>query len=269
MKVICVDDEKIILDSIVAKCSQIDFVDSVRGFYSSRKALEYFEDNLKIKVDAVFLDIDMPEINGMDLAKKIKELSPETEIIFLTGFSNYAVDAFKIHASGYLLKPFTQEDLENELTIIRDKKASSKTIRNDENQVYARTFGNFDLLVNGKIVDFSWKKAKETLAYLIDRNGSSVTRKELASIVFMNEEYTRSNQTYLSKILRELHSDLEKAGCAHIFIQSKDAYYVDTNAMSADCWSFFKGEKEAIKLFHGEYMIQYNWAKDRLSRFAK
>ena len=57
------------------------------------------------------LDIDMPSMNGIELAAKIKMLRPEVSVIFLTGYSQYALDAFNVHASGYLLKPMTSWSL--------------------------------------------------------------------------------------------------------------------------------------------------------------
>ena len=68
----------------------------------------WLEDNT---ADLALLDIDMPMMNVIELALRIKEKSPDTAIIFITGYSNYAVAAFRVCASGYLLKPVTKEKL--------------------------------------------------------------------------------------------------------------------------------------------------------------
>ena len=128
--------------------------------------------------DLAILDIDIPDMNGLALAAKIKQFHPDMAIIFLTGFSQYAVEAFEMHASGYILKPVKRERLSAEVA-----HALSGKRKAPEAHIVARTFGNFDVFVDGELVTFKVTKCKELLAYLIDRQGSSATRSEVFSIL--------------------------------------------------------------------------------------
>ena len=94
MRIICVDDEALILELTLSMVRDLPETDEALGFGSAADALEYLEDN---SADIALLDIDMPEMDGLTLAMRIKEIRPDTQIIFLTGLAQYAVDAFQLH----------------------------------------------------------------------------------------------------------------------------------------------------------------------------
>ena len=91
---------------------ELDEIDEVEGFTSALKALDHVKHE---GADIALLDIDMPDMNGLMLAAKIKEASPHTAIIFLTGFSEHALKAIEMHASGYLVKPVNKNKLKEEI----------------------------------------------------------------------------------------------------------------------------------------------------------
>ena len=109
MRAVCVDDEKLITDYLVSLCREIPPLTEAQGFTRGREALAWLREH---EADLVLLDIDMPDLNGIALAAEIKKIRPDTAVIFLTGFSEYAVQAFELRASGYLLKPVRAEKLE-------------------------------------------------------------------------------------------------------------------------------------------------------------
>lgn len=96
----------------------------------------------KQPVDVVFLDIQIGGMTGLQLAVELKKIRPDIRIIFVTGYLQYAVDAFAIHAAGYLLKPVEKEDVERELTFIYGAPKLKSRIQ-------VRTFGGFELYVDG------------------------------------------------------------------------------------------------------------------------
>ena len=108
MRAICVDDERLLMEDTVSTCLELPEIDEAKGFVRPQDALEYLEST---SVDLAILDIDMPGMNGIELAAAIKRRHPETAIIFLTGYSQYAVEAFAVRATGYLLKPVAREKL--------------------------------------------------------------------------------------------------------------------------------------------------------------
>ncbi|MBQ7372402.1 MAG: response regulator, partial [Blautia sp.] len=97
MRVICVDDERLLMQDTVKLCLGLDLVDEAKGFTRPEEALSWME---REPVDVALLDIDMPGMKGIDLAALIREKWPDMPIIFLTGYAEYALDAFSVHASG-------------------------------------------------------------------------------------------------------------------------------------------------------------------------
>ena len=106
MKVLAVDDEKIMLARLVSALESSEDVKEVNGFTKCSLALEFVKTN---KIDAAFLDIRMRGMTGLELADLIKEIQPDCKIVFCTGYDQHAIDAFKLHAVGYLMKPISDE----------------------------------------------------------------------------------------------------------------------------------------------------------------
>ena len=252
MRVICVDDERLLMEDTVALCREISIVKDVKGFIKPAEALSWLEEE---RADVALLDIDMPGMNGIELARKIQNKRPNIAIIFLTGYSQYALDAYDVHPTAYLLKPLKKEKLAKELVYIASRTEQKNVIR-----IEARTFGNFDLLVGGKPVVFRQAKCKELLAYLIDRHGASVTRREAFAILWEDRDYDRPMQKQLDNIIRMLRTSLTECGAAEIFELQSATMRVNPELISCDAWRYLAGEPEAIRAFRGEYMSNYTWA---------
>lgn len=252
MNIICVDDEVVILNHIVNLCKSFLNGALIKGFSNAKGAIDEIENQ---NIDIAILDIDLPDMNGLTLAAKIKELSPETSIIFLTGHPRFATDAFKLHASGYLLKPVDKEELNAEIEYAL---SSKKTL--PKGKVSIETFGNFEVYSNGVQLKFNMAKCKEILAYLVDRQGSSATRAEIASILWEDRIYDRKLQKQLDVYIRSLRSTLEEYGIANIIERKRGTLRVVPEEFECDAYLFFKGDAKAVNAFRGEYMSAYSWA---------
>lgn len=182
MKAICVDDERILMEDTVAMCLELPEIDEARGFVRPEDALEWLDHNA---ADLALLDIDMPGMNGIQLAAAIKANHPDMAILFLTGYAQYAVDAFAVRASGYLLKPVTKEALAADVAYALGGKKTQQTGR-----VVVQTFGSFDVFVDRKPISFKMAKCKELLAYLVDRQGSGVSRAERSAVLYRYSQMT-------------------------------------------------------------------------------
>lgn len=134
--------------------------------------------------------------------------------------------------------------------------------------IEAHTFGNFDLLVDGTPIAFKRSKSKELLAYLIDRSGTSVTRREAFAILWEDRTYDRLMQKQLDEMIRSLRATLEEHGAGEILEMQSGTLRVNPNALSCDAWRFRAGEREAIQSFHGEYMSNYSWSSLTESRIT-
>lgn len=100
IQAIAIDDEFMALEVIKAHASKVPFLDLIATFTNAVEGLEYIKSNL---VELVFLDINMPDISGVELAALLPK---ETQVIFTTAYSDYAVQGFELDALDYLLKPF-------------------------------------------------------------------------------------------------------------------------------------------------------------------
>lgn len=245
MRIICVDDEPLALDEALSVCKALSL--PAEGFTGVSEALEYIGSN---PADIALLDINMPQMNGIELAAQIREIKPGIVIIFLTAHKEFAFDAFQVHPNGYLLKPLTPDLLQREL----DYAFSSHP------RVEARTFGNFDLLADGVVVSFKRSKSKELLAYLIDRRGISVSRKDIAAVLFEDAPYDHSHQKYLDAIIRSLRDTLREYGIADILQMESKGLRIIPEKITCDMYRFYNGDMDAIKAFRGEYLVSYEWA---------
>lgn len=260
MKIIAVDDEPIALELLVEEIRSAAPGAEVAEFQFPSDVMKYAEDN---RCDVAFLDIEMPQMNGITLAKRLNSINPGINIIFVTAYRNFGVEAFEMHASGYLLKPVTAKAVKDELENLRFP------VKLTRKGVYASTFGQFDLLVDGVPVHFGRAKSKEMLAYLIDRRGGGVTRRELAAILFEDRAYTRSTQDYFNKIVREFELSLTSAGIGDIFIKRRNYYAIDTSKLVCDMYEYENGNPAAMNLFNGEYMTQYSWSELTLGNLMR
>ena len=252
MKIICVDDERQALQDALAQCRSIPEVEQADGFESGEEALEWLANH---PADIALLDINMPGMDGIELAIRIREMRPETVVIFLTAYSQYAVQAFSIHASGYLLKPADRDKLAAEFA-----HAQLHRHRPEKARIEARTFGGFDLFVDGKLAFFRKAKCKELLAFLIDRQGSAVTRAEVFSALWEDRVYDRPMQKQLDTVIRLLRETLREYGIEEIFSMKSGSMCIVPEMISCDAYRLFSGDADAVNSYHGSYMSSYSWA---------
>jgi len=116
-----VDDESLALSRLKRLLNE-NGIEDITAFDNPIEALKEIT---KTKFDAVFLDISMPNITGLELADSIIQLEPKTFIIFQTAYSEFALEAYKSGGMGYLVKPIESNDIKNILEKVRNFKNSS------------------------------------------------------------------------------------------------------------------------------------------------
>ena len=248
MLAIAIDDEQLMLYALVKAIKASEDIEEVVGFTNSDEALDWTEIN---KPDIAFLDINMRGLNGIGIAEKILAIYPDCKIVFCTGYEEYAVAAFKIHASGYLLKPISAEDVQKEIDVIKGRKTEKGILK-------AQCFGHFDVSCDGEKLSFKRTKSKEMLAYLIYLNGAEVSAKEISTVIW--ETGTKENNTnYFHQLLADLRQALEKVGAGDVLRKNGFFYSVDTSKISCDYYSYIK---TGCPEFNGEFMVQYRWADE-------
>ena len=272
MTILCVDDEQLVLDLTVTLCRELRQKPEVCGFASAQEVLSWLDGN---RADIAILDINMPDMDGLLLAARIKEKRPSTCILFVTGYSQYAMDALQMHAAGYLMKPISLKRLQEEVDYIEETLLKPQAAREREKKIEVRTFGEFDVFVDGVAVNFSRSKAKELLAYLVDRRGVSITRPTAHAVLWEDGEYDRAMQKQLDVIIRSLKDTLSAYGISEILEISKGNLRVCPEKFTCDLYRFLDGRIDAVNAYRGEYMSAYSWASlteaymDRVNNNAK
>ena len=148
-------------------------------------------------MDVAFLDIELGSMSGLVLAKQLKEIQPELHIIFATSHEQYAVKAFQLHATGYLMKSGTAVDLRRELTFLYGDVAPCKRIR-------VQTFGGFEVFVVGRPLTVKRAKSQELLACLIDWRGASVTAADACAALWGDAYIEAGKMDYYRTVVKGL-----------------------------------------------------------------
>ncbi len=253
MNVIAVDDEKLALETLMDSAAKIMPNTEIHGFQNAEAALEYVRCN---GCDIAFLDIKMRGMTGLELAKKIKDIYSEANIIFVTGYSEFTLDAFRLYASDYLLKPATPETVKRALEHLRNpiRQKNDKKIR-------FKCFGNFEVYANGEPLVFTRSKSKEMLAYLVDRMGSAVTMGELMTVLWESGPDTPSRQSNLRNLISDLKHTFSEVGAADVIIKNRNTLAINSKMVDCDYYDFLHHIPYAVNSYHGEYMMQYSWAE--------
>ncbi len=264
MKAICVDDEELALQNTLSLCRQMPRITDVQGFTDPGKALAWVREH---PVELAILDINMPGMDGLTLARAIQQQNQDTAILFVTAHPQYAVDAWSVHPAGFILKPLTGERLPAELDYVARWHAG-RTGRALSSHIEVRTFGNFDLLVDGKQVSFARSKAKELLACLVDKRGIRISRAEAFHLLWGEEEYTRPRQKMLDVIIRSLRATLEENGVGEILQIEQGGLRIEPTALDCDLYRLLGGDEDTARGYQGEYMSAYTWASGTEGRIA-
>ena len=178
MKAIVVDDEYYALQGLRMELEDIGGIE-VAGMYEDGQ--RFLEDVNKISPDIIFLDIEMPKMNGFELLERLLETGITPNIVFVTAYSHYAVKAFEINAVDYIVKPVTRNRLLKTLERIKPEfKQASKY------KIEINCFRHFSIKADGKEINTGWRtrKAGELLAYLLCEKGRFVSKEKIAGALW-------------------------------------------------------------------------------------
>ena len=254
MRIIAADDERLALEILTEAIHEAMGDVEVASFLKAREILPYVEEH---GCDIAFLDIRMRGVSGIEIALKIKAAAPKANIIFVTGFGEYASDAMKLHASGYIEKPVTAEKIKKEVEDLRYPMEERTSFL-----LKIVCFGNFDVYTaDGMPVHFERSKAKECLAYLVCHCGTSSSIREIASVLFEDEPYSRKQANYMQKIISSMLRSLREAHAEEIIQKDFNTIAIDCKRIDCDYYRFRDGDAAARNLYQGSFMAQYPWAE--------
>ena len=260
MKILVVDAGQLAVDSLLSILCRIapdcDYISAV----TVEEALEQIRQE---PPDAAFLDLEMPGMNGLELAHTLRQLQPRCNLIPVTERPEYALEALQLFVSGFLLKPVSEPAVRTVLENLRYPPADAPA------DVRIRCFGNFEVFVSGRPLSFRRRKSKELLAYLVDRNGAACTTGEMLAVLWEDKPDTASLHSHLRNLIFDLNHTLENAGVTGLLVRGRSTLAVSTGRVNCDYFNFLRGERSALDTYRGEYMTQYSWAEVTRSALRK
>ncbi len=254
-KTIIIDNNEISREIILFFAGTIDRLDVVGAFYNPGDAIKYMQ---KHPVDLAILDLEMNKIDSIELGWKLHEINPTLMLIYATTEEVDIRDEQCLKVAVYLPKPFSYEGF------LQAVKSAELLAKRNQKHIYARTFGYFDLFVDGEPVMFKSAKAKELLAFLIDRQGGTVTTDQIITVLWEDRPNDEATQNLCSKVVKTLKKELDEYKIGDILIQKRGIRSIDTRQVNCDMYELMKGSVEARERFFGDYMLEYSWAEERI-----
>jgi two-component SAPR family response regulator len=217
----------------------------------------------KEKLDYAFLDVEMREMSGIELAKELKELCPSVRILFVSAYNQYACEAFQLHAKGYILKPATEDLIVEALDSMEIEWRQPRKIADLEEGkcVSVHTFGNFDVFVENEPVQFERSKSKELFAYLIDRCGAGSSTAEIAAVLWEDVVDRKKLKNSTQTVIHSMMQSLKQRNIEDVVVKKWNYLAVDISKVECDYYKFLEGDAVAVNSYMGEYMSNYSWAE--------
>lgn len=263
MRILFVDDELNAHVNFRYHIQGRDDVAKLRCFFTAEEAIDYVKTHT---VDCAFMDISLSgNMNGLELAKELKAIQPNIEVAFLTAYDEHTKASYQLGGRAYLTKPYSDQELGDALNLIgrlvQPPSVKMEPISDSNGRIKIRTFGNFDLIVDGRAIIFKTAKAKEALAFLVDQMGSMVSGAQMFFALWESQVYNATTSIYVRRTMRALKDELEDIGLADILVFARNSYSIDMTKVYCDSYALLNGSLKEANLFNGEYMKRYSWGE--------
>ncbi|MHA7966739.1 response regulator [Paenibacillus sp. CAU 1782] len=232
MKAIIVDDEYYALRNLKSKLENIADVEVVAMYDDPAVALEELS---SVQPDLAFLDIEMPEIDGISLLGMMFKKRPDMDFVFTSAFHAYVTDTLETKALDFLVKPVKFEQLY--VTLEKIKKIRSKNVM--AHKIEIKCFGNFSVFIDGKLIDDNWRtrKAEELFAYLLCMNGKPVSRERIIHDLWPDSELDKGYAN-LYTTQYNLKKIFEAFGIHHLIKSRLGNIWLNLEDIKVDLWEF-------------------------------
>ena len=228
MRAILVDDEMIALEVLSHALRTYEDVDIVGAYTCPKQAIAASEE---LAPDVVFLDIEMGEQNGILVASEFKSRCKSPEVVFVTAYSDYAIEAFELNAIDYLLKPIQKSRMERTIDRLRTN-IEADIYAESEEALRIEGFGAFIVTDSaGNPLKWRTKKSKELFAYLWLHRENPIPKDLLIDEIFYDKALEKA-VTLLHTSIYQLRKNLEKLGYKDAVVFSDDSYRLNLTAKS-------------------------------------
>ncbi len=255
MKFLVTAHNKTELEKLTHAISEAEPEAKITSAVNFEEAQNILRDN---EFDVVFIDPDHKgDFTAEALASEIKSKWQNTHIIFVSSNSKHMSEAFRVHADAYLMKPVKPEDVKKETDYMMNRYPTPLRLL----EITVRTFGGFNVYVHGKKLHFKRNKAKELLAILVDNRGVGLSTREVCAMLFNGRKYDEILLGYYHVVLTSLKVTLEEAGVKNLIRKSINYIAIDPSRIDCDMYRYLRGDEEAVKDYHGDYMTCYHWSQ--------
>ena len=256
MHTLTVDDRELVVTQMNSILSRLDPDGVHLGATTGTEALRLAGES---PLDVAFLDVEMPgDLDGLSLGRRLRARYPRLNIVFITGHQEYAMNAFELDASGYLLKPLIQEAVAHQLSVLRFQIDGQQA-----GKIRIRCFGPFEAYCGGVPLDFSYSKSKELLACLVDHYGALCSNDTLIGTLWPDEPANQHTKARLRKCVKDLKDVFAAAGAADVIRhQERIGLGLDVSRLDCDYYRYLQGDPMAVHQFSGKYMTQYAFAEE-------
>ena len=252
MKLIIVDDELWALEQLKTELKNEHDIEICGTFSNPQEAVQYAKTH---QVDFALLDVHMPEMNGLELGRTLREYHPDIIIVYVSSYPEYFSEAYRnVRADYYILKPYQSSDVQDVLTRAR------LLSKRQKKRVQIRTFGRFDIFVDEQVVQFRNVKAKELLALCVDRKGGVVTLEEAIDKLWEDSPVDNNTKTRYRKAVAYLNALFAEYRIPDIFVSNYGRCNICADAVECDYYEFLKSSEKPK--FYGGYMQEYSWAEE-------
>ncbi len=220
MHTLTVDDHQAAADLMRYMLEKIDPHGTHLTASNMQEAFKLLTDDVQI----LFLDIEMPGLNGIEATPQLKERFKKLNIIYVTGHPEYVFDAVGMHPSGFLTKPVCEEDILHELEELRFPVEAVKGPLRVQCSPFA-------LFVDGEPFDFGRGLTIELFAYLIYKEGAYCTNGELLGILWEGDPEKQGN---LRQLVLDMRSRLRQIGAENVIVKKYGKIGVDMRQITCE-----------------------------------
>ncbi|WP_410769349.1 response regulator [Fontibacillus sp. BL9] len=284
MKVILVDDERLALDYLERQLAKLAMDIDIVGKYTD--PLEGIRGIISRQADIVFLDINLPELNGIELAEQILEQKPDIQVVFVTAYDEYAVKAFELNALDYILKPIQAERLEKTMNRIkasldtRPGEAAGNELEYTRINLFRQVSAE---MKEGRQSLLQWRttRAQELFLYLLQHRGQLVRKSTLTEMFWPEYEQDKAySQLYtavyhIRKTLKPFGSRIQIVNTTEGYMMSLDQILLDTDEWETKVSELPPVSEDSIEhyidvmqMYTGDYLQEYDywWAESERQR---
>lgn len=253
MKTLIVDGQAQSSAVLTEACNEDERFDLVAVTDSAQEAVSISQTS---KIEFAIIRVELEESNGYELGKLLRGINPGMVLVLLSSSTDgHARAMLDLRADYLLLDPVDPEllaDVLDRAQLLRPRQ--QKNIR-------VRTFGSFDVFVDGRPIDFHSAKAKELMALLVDRRGGYLTTEYAFALVWEGRRTSDAGYSLCRKAFARLKTALDAAGIGDILITTAEGRYLDTTKFDCDLYDFLDGDPKARAGYYGEYMSSYTWGE--------